>query len=205
MWQQPLSAVFRFRGGHLGSGVKGDRVTGTALSEKRFTGEEEFKVDSKGRVSIPAKFRTVLESQDPEWTPGKTAKMYAVFGGHLDGYVECYSAETMSETVEMILRLPQAAPRTKMMRRWYISQSTDFAIDDTGRIVLPAKLREKIGVEQGGTVLFAGVGKTFQIWRPEAYEAMVAEQEEKLLAEEGDFDPEALLDDLRAASPGGEG
>ncbi|PJE28495.1 cell division protein MraZ [Pseudooceanicola marinus] len=168
------------------------------MSEKRFTGEEEFKVDSKGRVSIPAKFRAVLESQDSEYAPGKTARMYAVFGGHLDNHVECYSAETMSETVEMILRLPQSKPRTKLMRRWYISQSTEFAIDDTGRIVLPAKLREKIGVGAGETVLFAGVGKTFQIWRPEAYDAMVEEQEALLDDEDEDFDPEALLDDLRA-------
>ena len=37
---------------------------------RRFRGEIVQKVDGKGRVSIPAAFRRVLEQGDPEWTEG---------------------------------------------------------------------------------------------------------------------------------------
>ena len=37
---------------------------------RRFRGEGLNKVDSKGRVSIPALFRRVIESCDPGWTDG---------------------------------------------------------------------------------------------------------------------------------------
>ena len=41
-----------------------------------FTGEHTQKVDGKGRMSIPADFRRVLEAGDPEWTTGLSPRMY---------------------------------------------------------------------------------------------------------------------------------
>jgi len=41
-----------------------------------FTGEHTQKVDSKGRMSIPADFRRVLEAGDPAWNPGQSPRMY---------------------------------------------------------------------------------------------------------------------------------
>ena len=45
--------------------------------EDGFTGTYQSKVDRKGRMSIPAKFRRVIEEGDPEWSSGKpmTAKI----------------------------------------------------------------------------------------------------------------------------------
>jgi len=37
---------------------------------RRFRGEAENKVDNKGRVSIPAAFRRILEEGDPDWSSG---------------------------------------------------------------------------------------------------------------------------------------
>ncbi|MDG1769388.1 MAG: MraZ N-terminal domain containing protein, partial [Yoonia sp.] len=48
-----------------------------------FTGEHIQKVDGKGRMSIPADFRRVLESQDPDWTDGLNPRMYLLYGDHL--------------------------------------------------------------------------------------------------------------------------
>ena len=38
------------------------------MAARRFRGESVHKVDAKGRVSIPAAFRRVLEDGDPDWT-----------------------------------------------------------------------------------------------------------------------------------------
>jgi len=46
-----------------------------------FRGESVHKVDSKGRVSIPALFRRVLEAADPDWTDGLQPNVVVVYGG----------------------------------------------------------------------------------------------------------------------------
>ncbi|WP_193083026.1 division/cell wall cluster transcriptional repressor MraZ [Pseudooceanicola spongiae] len=164
---------------------------------KRFKGEEELKIDSKGRVSIPANFRRVLESQDPDWTEGKSVGMTIVYGSHLTNHIECYSVDTMSEVEELIDRMPSAGVRAKTMVRNFLTESLDFSIDDTGRIVLPAKLRTKLGVALGDAVMFAGCGKTFRIWNPTAYADVVAAETAALEEDEPAFDPDAILDELR--------
>ena len=47
---------------------------------RRFRGSEEVKVDAKGRVSIPAKFRRVFESCDPDWETGRRPQLVIVYG-----------------------------------------------------------------------------------------------------------------------------
>ena len=56
-----------------------------------FTGEHTQKVDGKGRMSIPADFRRVLESQDPDWTDGLNPRMYLLYGDHLKKELHLHS------------------------------------------------------------------------------------------------------------------
>ena len=41
-------------------------------------------------------------------------------------------------------------------------------LDETGRIVLSNRLKEKIGIK--GEAIFAGMGEKFQIWEPKNYQ-----------------------------------
>ena len=70
-------------------------------------------------------------------------------------------------------------------------------VDETGRLVLPQKLREKIGLE--GEAFFIAAGDTFQIWKPETYEAEeLAKTEEWLDDLPEDFDPLIYLDKAKS-------
>jgi MraZ protein len=72
----------------------------------------------------------------------------------------------------------------------YSAQSIETVVDETGRIVLPVKLRTKLGLN--GTALFVSSGDTFEIWQPEAYDASIA-----ALTDDGfdpDIDPSVYLD-----------
>lgn len=81
-----------------------------------------------------------------------------------------------------------------MLQRLFHGQSFPTAVDETGRLVLPAKLRQKIGLE--AEAFFIAAGDTFQIWRPETYDAEEAAKTEAWLDDmPEDFDPLIYLDD----------
>ena len=63
----------------------------------RFRGEGIHKVDGKGRVSIPALFRRVLEDCDPEWKEGLNPNLVIVYGGESQKYLEIYTQESINE------------------------------------------------------------------------------------------------------------
>ncbi|THH39071.1 division/cell wall cluster transcriptional repressor MraZ [Aliishimia ponticola] len=148
---------------------------------RRFRGESDHKVDAKGRVSIPASFRRVIEACDPEWTEGLPPRLIIVYGGATRNYLEGFTIEAMDEVDEKIARLPRASGRRRAMERLYSAQVIDTVVDETGRIVLPAKLREKIGLTN--MAKFVASGDTFEIWEPDAYDASIEAYGDE------DFDP----------------
>jgi MraZ protein len=164
---------------------------------RRFRGEFHQKVDGKGRVSIPAHFRRVLEAGDPTWADGKTPEFVIVYGDHRRQYLECYTMEAIAEVDDKIAAKPRGSIERRMLERLFSGQSLPTSVDETGRIVLPAKLRAKIGLD--AEAFFIANGDTFQIWKPETYEAEELSRTEAWLEDlPDDFDPLMLLD-----QPGG--
>ncbi|KAA0920318.1 division/cell wall cluster transcriptional repressor MraZ [Aquicoccus porphyridii] len=163
---------------------------------RRFRGESHHKVDAKGRVSIPASFRRVLEAGDPDWTEGLNPNLVIVYGDHRRKFLECYTIEAIDEVDRKIDKLPRGSKERKILQRLYHGQSLPTNVDETGRLVLPAKLREKIGLEN--EAFFIAAGDTFQIWKPETYDQEeMAETEAWLDEQPEDFDPLIFLDKAR--------
>ena len=156
---------------------------------RRFRGESHHKVDTKGRVSIPASFRRVLEAGDPNWKSGETPELVIVYGDQRRNYLECYTIEAIEEVDAKIDRMPRGSVQRKALQRLIHGQSFPTTVDETGRLVLPAKLRGKIDLE--AEAFFIAAGDTFQIWKPETYET-----EEEAWADElpDDVDPLTYLD-----------
>jgi len=178
-WQQ-LSPLFRF------GQAKGGQVA------RRFRGESLHKVDAKGRVSIPAQFRRVIESCDPNWTEGLPPELVIVYGDGRKKYLECYTIEAVEEVDRKIDALQRGSKARTMLHNMFHAKSHATVIDETGRLVLPARLRDKAGIS--GEAYFVAAGDTFQIWQPEAYEADMAKIDAALEDLPEDFDPLLLLD-----------
>ncbi len=159
---------------------------------RRFRGESHHKVDAKGRVSIPALFRRVLEAGDPDFREGDNPNLVIVYGDHRRNYLECYTIEAINEVDDQIAKLPRGSIERRMLERMFNGQSFPTSVDETGRLVLPAKLRQKIGLEK--EAFFIATGDTFQIWKPETYEEIELAKTEAWLDEQPeDFDPLTLL------------
>jgi MraZ protein len=160
---------------------------------RRFRGESHHKVDSKGRVSIPASFRRVLEAGDPNWKNGDNPELVIVYGDQRRTFLECYTMDAINEVDDKIDALPRGSMERKMLQRLFHGQSFPTTVDETGRLVLPAKLRQKIDLE--GEAFFIAAGDTFQIWKPETYDTVERAKEEEWLEElPEDFDPLQFLD-----------
>jgi MraZ protein len=160
---------------------------------RRFRGESQHKVDTKGRVSIPASFRRVLETSDPNWKNGETPELVIVYGDHRRSFLECYTMAAIEEVDAKIDAMPRGSMQRKMLQALFHGQSFPTTVDDTGRLVLPAKLRSKIALE--GEAFFIGMGDTFQIWNPETYDTEERAKQEAWLDQlPEDFDPMQFLD-----------
>lgn len=187
-WQQPdppFSFVKRRGGDRAGA-----RDRGTVA--RRFRGEFHQKVDSKGRVSIPALFRRVVEACDPDWSEGKRPNLVIVYGDHRRKFLECYTIEAIDDIDAQIDAMPRGTVERKMLERLFHGQSHPTQVDEDGRIVLPIKLRDKIGL--GEEAFFIASGDRFQIWTPETYAAEEEARTEAWLEAQGDdFDPLSLL------------
>ena len=163
---------------------------------RRFRGEGHHKVDAKGRVSVPASFRRVLESADENWTDGLNPELVIVYGDHRRHYLECYTAAAINEVDDKIDALPRGSMERRMLQRLFHGHSFPTTVDETGRLVLPAKLRRKI--ELGSEAFFIAAGDTFQIWKPETYKAEeLARTEEWLDDLPEDYDPLIFLDGVK--------
>lgn len=160
---------------------------------RRFRGESHHKVDTKGRVSIPALFRHVLAAEDPDCTTGDCPGLVIVYGDHRQDHLKCYTINAINEIDAQIAAMPRGTKERRYLERLYSGLSLPTTVDETGRLVLPAKLREKIGIEK--EAFFIATGDSFQIWKPETYDAKYGVEDEDWLDEMGeDFDPLVLLE-----------
>ena len=159
---------------------------------RRFRGDGLQKVDSKGRVSIPALFRRVVQACDPNWTEGLPPELVIVYGDIRREFLECYTIEAIEEVDVKIDALSRGSVGRKTLERLFHGQSFPTSIDETGRLVLPVKLRQKIGIDK--EAYFIAAGDTFQIWNPDTYEADQQKTDAWLEEQPNDFDPLSFLD-----------
>jgi len=162
-------------------------VRGTRI----FRGESVHKVDGKGRVSVPAEFRRVLQECDPNCVSGLNPSLVIVYGDHRRNYLECYSMQAIAKVDRQIEQLQRGSKPRRMLELMFNGQSHKTQVDETGRLVLPQKLRDKIGL--GAAAHFVATGDTFQIWEPTAFAAHSREIEGWLDEYGDDFDPLTLL------------
>ena len=144
-----------------------------------FRGEFYQKVDGKARVSIPAAFRRILDGEDPQTVDSPRTRIVLIYGGKSRNFVECYSKAGADALARDIEAMPQGEKPRLRAERELITQSVTIEIDDDGRIVLPARVREKMGfgpddLSGGAEAAFAGATNRFKLYRRDVYDAELA-------------------------------
>lgn len=114
-----------------------------------FFGEFDYKIDEKGRVPVPPRFRNLLKD-GVILTPGQE---------------KCITAYTESEWKKLATKLTSGSvARSKMRKLSRALFSTAFStkVDNQGRIAIPAPLREYASIEED--VVVTGANSYLEIW-----------------------------------------
>ena len=158
---------------------------------RRFRGSETFKVDAKGRVSIPASFRRVIEASDPDWAPTNRPNIVIVYGGPDQNWLQVYTMEAVAEIDAQIDMMQRGSPERAEIEELMYGQSHEAQIDDDGRLVLPQKLRDKIGLDDGA--FFTSKGDFIEVWSPANYSESSGSLQNFMAQFPDDFDPRSFL------------
>jgi MraZ protein len=121
-----------------------------------FFGEFEYKIDQKGRVPIPPKFRRELKKEELVLT---------------QGVEKCITAYPLSEWKKIANTLTSGSvTRSKLRRlnRAIFASAFSTNIDGQGRIALPVPLRQYARIED--EVIVTGANNYLELWNKEEWE-----------------------------------
>jgi len=129
-----------------------------------FFGEFEYKIDQKGRVPIPPKFRRELK-EGVVLTPGVE---------------KCIIAYPLAEWKKLAATLTTGSVTPSKLRRLsraIFATAFSLNIDGQGRVALPIPLRQYAGIED--EVVIAGANNYFELWNKDQWESEKAISQEQ--------------------------
>ncbi len=136
-----------------------------------FRGRYEHTLDTKGRLSIPSKFREVL---------GERYDSRLVVTTY-DGCLISYPYAEWQRLEERVAELPEFKKDTRAFLRFFYSSAADCAIDKLGRILIPQPLRDYAKLDRD--VILVGAFRHLEIWSKAVWEsAEAAASQEDIVA-----------------------
>ena len=134
-----------------------------------FLSSYENKLDKKGRVSVPASFRSYLSSLGYNGVV-----CYPSFNNQS---IEACSQDRIEKLSNTIDSLNPFEEKRDFFATSILSESISLQFDSEGRISLHSKLLKHANIKNN--MLFVGQGKTFQIWEPLIFEKFKAQARKK--------------------------
>ncbi|HWP35498.1 MAG TPA: division/cell wall cluster transcriptional repressor MraZ [Thermodesulfobacteriota bacterium] len=124
-------------------------------------------IDSKGRLSIPARFREILAERYDD----------RLVLTNFDRCLVAYPYAEWQAIEEKLASLSIVSPEVTAFTRFFISGATECEIDKLGRILIPQVLREYAKLEKD--VIIAGQLKKFEIWARPLWEEELAQSRQR--------------------------
>ena len=125
-----------------------------------FLSTYENKLDKKGRVSVPASFRSYLSNI------GYNGVICYPSFNHQS--IEAWPQDRIEKISNAIDSLDPFEEKKDYFATSILSESINLQFDSEGRIALTKKLLKHSKIRN--SILFVGQGKTFQIWEPTSFE-----------------------------------
>lgn len=155
----------------------------------RFWGTHSGRLDRKGRIAIPAVFRSELEASGSDRIVFRSSLRHPCIEGR--------SGAIFDELIERINQMQDLDEDADALATATLADVHLLRPDGDGRLVLPGELIEAAGLQEAA--LFLGKGKWFEIWEERAGRAHLAAMR-ALVREKGLKPPPPLNTTPRAVS-----
>jgi MraZ protein len=129
-----------------------------------FIGEYNYSLDTKGRVALPAKFRSSLGRE-------------VVVTRGLDNCLFVYTKAEWKILAEKLSSLPISQANTRAFSRLMLAGAMDVKIDSQGRAMLPDYLRKYAGMKK--KVVIAGLYNRLEMWDETKWNAYKSKTEKE--------------------------
>jgi MraZ protein len=127
-----------------------------------FQGASSLALDTKGRLSVPTRYRDVLSA---------TASGQLTVTKHPHGCLMIFPRNEWEKFRDRISSLP---PQAHWWKRIFLGNAMDVDMDATGRLLVSPELRAVAGISKDALLL--GMGSYFELWDAATYVAQEAEQ-----------------------------
>jgi MraZ protein len=121
-----------------------------------FIGEYNHNLDNKGRLAVPAKFRSLLKNG-------------GVVTKGLDGCLFLYTKTQWKEIARKLSDLPVSQSKARAFARHFLAGAMNLEFDSQGRVTLPEYLRKFASLKKNAIV--AGLYDHLEIWDKDSWES----------------------------------
>ena len=125
-----------------------------------FRGLSDGQIDAKGRITIPANYRTLIAEE-------ANGSLVVT----IDTEERClllYPYPQWQIIEEKLESLPTFQPAARRIQRLLMGHATELELDRQGRVLLPNLLRDYAELDK--TVILVGQGKKIEIWSEPLWE-----------------------------------
>jgi len=122
-----------------------------------FRGSYEHTIDSKGRVSLPAQFRSLLPKDNER----------LVITNYIPSHLWAFTYERWIKLEEKLASFPLTDPDIRSFKHFFVAGAHDVSVDKLGRVLVPPRLREYAHLNKD--VVFVGSITHIEIWDKETW------------------------------------
>jgi MraZ protein len=123
-------------------------------------------MDDKGRITIPPRYREILQQRHEQH----------LIVTNLDGYLISFPLSEWEIIEQRLSQLSILDKKFRSFQRFFVSGASECPFDRQGRILLPPSLREYAKLDKD--VVLAGVVRCFEIWDRKNWDQEMARTEE---------------------------
>lgn len=118
-------------------------------------GEYHHNIDSKGRITLPAKFRETFGTS-------------VVINRGFEGCLNVYSYEQWQKIYQKLISIPLNKKESRTFIRLFLSKAQELELDKLGRINIPKNLIEIVDITRECVIV--GAGDHLEIWNAKTWD-----------------------------------
>ncbi len=137
--------------------------------KRTLQGRAHVKLDPKGRVHLPTRFRTGLRNEN---------QLVITNSIHAQKrYLDIHSIAGWQKLIDQIASLPSLRSEVQSFQRYYISSGETVDLDGQGRFLIPNHFRQF--AELSDDIVIIGAGTKLEIWSNNNWNKLLTDLESR--------------------------